>query len=110
MRASDLIGQDVFDAAAKHIGVVTDLRCVQDGPLRGSMQAPRIAALIISTRHTGSLLGYDRRGQQGPWLIRIIVQFLHRHAVLVPWEAVADATGPIVLNSNQAGRQPLGKD
>jgi hypothetical protein len=110
MRASDLIGQEVYDAAAKRVGVVTDLRCVQDGPLRGSMQAPRIAALIISARHTGSLLGYDRRSQQGPWLIRIIIRFLHRHALLVPWEDVADSTGPILLNSHEAGRQPLDRD
>jgi hypothetical protein len=107
MRASDLIGLDVYDVADKRIGVVTDLRCVQDGPLRGSMQAPRIAALIISTRHTGSMLGYDRRSQQGPWLIRLIVRFLHRDAVLIPWERVADTTGPIRLHPGETGQQTL---
>jgi hypothetical protein len=107
MRASDLIGQDVYDAADTRIGVITDLRCVQDGPLRGSMQVPRVAALIVSTRHTGSLLGYDRSDQQGPWLIRIIVQLLHRHAVLVPWEQLADITGPIRLHPSPTGQQAL---
>jgi sporulation protein YlmC with PRC-barrel domain len=102
MRASDLIGLDVFDSADKRIGEVVDLRCRQDGPLIGAMQAPRIAALIVSGRHTGSLLGYDRRGQQGPWLIRIVVQALHRHAVLIPWEDIADTAGRITLRLGAA--------
>jgi hypothetical protein len=116
MRASDLTGLDVYDAGGQHFGVVTDLRCVQDGPLRGSMQAPRVAALIVSRRHTGSLLGYDRRSQQGPWLIRTVVQRLHRHAALIPWEAVdwglawgagADTISRITLRSGAAGFTPL---
>lgn len=107
MRASDLIGLEVIGAAGQRLGVVVDLRCVQDGPLRGAMQAPRVAALIVSGRHTGSFLGYDRRPQQGPWLIRTIVQFLHRHAVLIPWEAVADSAGPIVLRTGAPEPKPL---
>lgn len=103
MRASELIGLDVYDAGGQRLGVVTDLRCVQDGPLRGSMQAPRVAALIVSRRHTGSLLGYDRRGQQGPWLIRTVLQRLHRHAVLIPWQSVADTSDRITLRSGAAG-------
>jgi sporulation protein YlmC with PRC-barrel domain len=107
MRASDLIGQDVLDSAGRRLGVVTDLRCVQDGPLRGAMQAPRVHALIVSRRRTGSLLGYDRRAQQGPWLIRRVVRLLHRDAVLVPWEAVASTTDDIRLHSGDAGIRPL---
>jgi sporulation protein YlmC with PRC-barrel domain len=107
MRASDLIGLDVVAADGRRVGVVTDLRCVQDGPLRGAMQAPRVAALIVSTRHTGSWLGYDRRRQQRPWLIRVIVQRLHRHAVLIPWDSVADASGPVRLRSGTTEHRPL---
>jgi sporulation protein YlmC with PRC-barrel domain len=107
MRVSDLIGQTVHDADGRDLGVVIDLRCVQDGPLRGAMQAPRIAALIVSGRHTGSLLGYERRAQQGPWLIRVAVQRLHRDAVLVPWDAVGDAAGRITLRRHATGLRPL---
>ena len=107
MRASDLIGLAVYDDDGQRLGAVTDLRCVQDGPLRGAMQAPRVAALIVSRRHTGSLLGYDRRSQQGPWLIRIVVQRLHRHAVLVPWESVGDTSGRITLRDGAAGLKDL---
>jgi sporulation protein YlmC with PRC-barrel domain len=107
MRASDLIGLAVHDADGQRLGVVTDLRCTQDGPLRGSMQAPRVAACIVSGRHAGSLLGYHRRAQQGPWLIRAVVQRLHRGAVLIPWEAVADITDRITLRPGATGFKNL---
>jgi sporulation protein YlmC with PRC-barrel domain len=109
MRASDLIGLDVVDADGTSLGIVTDLRCVQDGPLRGAMQAPRVSALLVSRRHTGSLLGYDRRAQQGPWLIRAIVQFLHRDAVFVPWDSVAGFDGRITLKHGPTGIETLPK-
>jgi hypothetical protein len=89
MRASDLLGASVVDRDGAPVGTVTDLRCVQDGPLRGAMAAPRVAALLVSHRHTGSLLGYDRREQQGPWLVRLLVRQLHRHMRVIPWSAVA---------------------
>lgn len=107
MRASDLIGLAVVDAAGTGLGVVVDLRCVQDGPLRGAMQAPRISAIIVSRRHTGSLLGYERRAQQGPWLIRTIIQYLHRDAVIIPWTSVAGHDGRITLNQEATGIEKL---
>jgi sporulation protein YlmC with PRC-barrel domain len=107
MRASDLIGLDVIDAAGTALGIVIDLRCVPDGPLRGAMQAPRVSAVVVSRRHTGSLLGYDRRAQQGPWLIRIIVQFLHRNAIIVPWENVARHDSRITLTPGATGIEKL---
>ena len=94
MRAGDLIGADVLDAEGAGIGVVTDLRCVRDGPVRGALATLRVDALIVSRRHTGSLLGYDRREQQGPWLIRLLVRRLHRHLRVVPWSAVAATPAP----------------
>jgi hypothetical protein len=61
MRASDLLGKPVHEHTGHYLGVVTDLRCRQDGPLIGSMQAPRVYAVMISQHRAGSLLGYDRR-------------------------------------------------
>jgi len=89
MRASDLLGRPVLDRDGQRIGIITDLRCVQDGPLRGSMAAPRVHALIVSRRHTGSLLGYDRREQQGPWLLRTIIRRLHKDMRIIAWDDVA---------------------
>jgi sporulation protein YlmC with PRC-barrel domain len=100
VRASELIGADVTDAAGRRLGVVTDIRCVQDGPVRGAMAAPRVTALLVSRRHTGSLLGYDRRAQQGPWLVRAVVRALHRHLVEVPWAAVETYQPAVVLRAD----------
>jgi len=103
MKASDLIGRPVVDSTGRRIGVVTDLRCVQDGPLRGAMAAPRVRDVIVSRRRTGSMLGYDRRDQQGPWLIRLLVRWLHRDLLIVPWEAtqLTDGGRALVLTGAQ---------
>ena len=98
MRASDLIGREVVDAHGDPVGVVTDLRCVQDGPLRGTNAALRVDALLISRHHTGSVLGYDRR-RQGPLIVRLIVHWLHKDMRIVPWRDVADEGPPLRLAS-----------
>jgi sporulation protein YlmC with PRC-barrel domain len=102
MRAHELIGQEVFDVDGEPIGVITDLRCIQDGPLRGTMALLRIDSLLVSRRHTGALLGYDRHEQQGPWLIRAIVRRLHSKMIVIEWSQVANHSGPIRL----AGKAP----
>lgn len=96
MRASDLIGRDVLGPDGEPVGVITDLRCVQDGPLRGTNAALRVDALLVSRHHTGSQLGYDRR-KQGPWGVRIVVAWLHRKMRVVPWSDVIDEGPPIRL-------------
>ena len=98
MRSSELIGQLVVDSTGRELGIVVDLRCVQDGPLTGVTPVLRVHALIVSGRHTGTLLGYDRRAQQGPWLIRRAVQRLHPNLQVIPWTAVADHTPQVRLN------------
>lgn len=98
MKASDLLGQPVIGSDGSQLGVVIDLRCVQDGPPRGVLATLRIDSLIVSGRHTGSLLGYDRRSQQGPWLVRHVVRALHPHIRVIPWAEVEDhSDGQITL-------------
>jgi sporulation protein YlmC with PRC-barrel domain len=97
MRASDLVGREVQAADGSAVGVITDLRCVQDGPLRGTHAALRVESLLVSRHHTGSTLGYDRERQQGPWLIRTIVRRLHRRMQVIPWSAIEDEGPPIRL-------------
>jgi len=97
MRASDLIGREVVGADGARIGVITDLRCIQDGPLRGTQAALRVDSLLVSRHHTGSVLGYDRERQRGPWVIGALVRFLHRSMHVVPWSAVEDEGPPVRL-------------
>lgn len=102
MRASDLIGREVQNSDGAGVGVITDVRCVQDGPLRGTNAALRIDALLVSRHHVGSVLGYDRR-RQGPLLVRLVVAWLHKDMKVIPWSAVADEGPPIQL---KPGAQP----
>lgn len=88
MRMSELLGSVVEDASGAEVGRVTDVRLVQDGPLLGRAAAFRVSGLVVSPRHTGSFLGYDRGTVRGPWLVERIVTRLHRHARFVPWEDV----------------------
>jgi hypothetical protein len=39
-------------------------------------------SLIVGNGRPGSLLGYDRRRAQGPWLVRQVVSRLHRSTAL----------------------------
>jgi hypothetical protein len=98
MRASELLGVPVRDPDGRPLGFVIDLRCRQDGPLRGAMQAPRVAALLVSRTHWFSMMGYERR-RQGPWLLRHLVRLVHRHAFLVPWDDVDFADGWFTLHT-----------
>jgi sporulation protein YlmC with PRC-barrel domain len=102
MRASDLLGRRVVDRGGQHLGVVVDLRCEQDGPLQNLHAAFRVHALVVSRHVTGSLLGYDRGGQRGPWLVATLARRLHRNSVLVPWSAIAEGTEPIQLQVDAA--------
>jgi hypothetical protein len=101
MRASDYIGREIRDHHGAHVGIITDLRCVQDGPPRGPSAMLRVDAALISTRHTGATLGYDRRRRQGPWMIRVGVRWLHRNLRVVPWSAITDHDGVLQITQGR---------
>ena len=93
MRLSELLGRNVADTTGAHVGTVIDVRLVQDGPPMELGQARmRLAGLIVSPRHSGRLLGYDRIPYEGPWLIRRLVRAYHHATRYVPWEWVDDGT------------------
>jgi len=94
MRLSELLGLEVVDRAGAHVGTVSDIRLAQDGPPQELGQARlRVAGLVVSPRHGGRLLGYDRIPYEGPWLIRRIVRTYHHGTRYVPWEWIEDRTG-----------------
>lgn len=81
-RFGDLIGMTVHGDTATRLGRVLDARFAP-GP--GGRLV--LVSLIVGHGRPGSLLGYDRRSDQGPWLIRIVVRRLHRHTVMVDADA-----------------------
>ena len=90
MRLSDLLRARVVAADGSPMGLVNDVRLVQAGPLQGTVAALVVEGLVVDHRHVGSMLGYDRRKERGPWLVRAAVRWLHRRACYVAWDDVAD--------------------
>jgi len=47
-----------------------------------------VEGLVVGRGRPGSYLGYDRSGDQGPWLLNRIVRRIHRHSGYLPWSDV----------------------
>jgi sporulation protein YlmC with PRC-barrel domain len=108
MRLSELLGSLVEGPDGEQFGRVTDVRLGRRGRRKGPPFELVVDSLLVSPRSAGSLFGYDRRTEQGPWLLRAVVRRLHRGAFLVPWSAVASWDGPgqrVVLTRDHE-RQP----
>lgn len=77
-RLSTLTGMDVITPEGRY-GRVLDVRfgARPDGSLP-------VESFLVGHGRPGSLLGYDRRGDQGPALVRTVVRRLHRHSAIVP--------------------------
>jgi hypothetical protein len=89
-RISDLLGATVTARDGREIGHVNDLRLAPGKAVRGVHVELVVDGLIVSDRHAGSMLGYDRRAEQGPRLVRALVRRVHRNARYLPWTAVYD--------------------
>lgn len=93
-RLSDLIGQQVTSQTGIPLGSVSDLRVsvVWDGADEGRHMT-RLPALgiVVNHRFAGSLLGYERRHDQGPWLLRRILGALRpKTSGYVRWEEIGE--------------------
>ena len=51
-----------------------------------------VGFVVGVTGRPGSLLGYERSPEQGPWLVAHVVRWLHRRTDYVPWADVAAVT------------------
>lgn len=79
-RLGRLTGMDVADPDGTRIGRVLDARFEPD------LDHLVLCSLIVGHGRPGSMLGYDRRAEQGPSLVRAIVRWMHRHSVIVAAE------------------------
>jgi hypothetical protein len=84
----DLLGADVRGPDDESLGRVLDVRL---RPSEGQQDPSLVLTdLLVGRGRPGSYLGYDRAGDQGPWLVRCIVRSLHRDSGMV---AAADIEG-----------------
>ena len=87
-RFTQLAGMRVSFANGDVGDQVTDVRFAR-ADTRGHLPKLTTEGLIIGRNRPGSLFGYDRRRQQGPWLIQMILRVVHRHTGYVEWTDVA---------------------
>jgi hypothetical protein len=86
---SDVLGAKLVDGDGVVVGVVSDVRLVQDGPfIEGFGSALRVDALVIGRGGVGVRLGYVRGGVRGPWPLRVLASRLEGRARLVRWTDV----------------------
>jgi sporulation protein YlmC with PRC-barrel domain len=107
MRLNDLLGYRVVDGTGDYIGVVADVRLVQDGPLLTSMRnALRVDGLIVVENRTTRLFGYERH--VGPALLRWLSHRRLGQVWYLPWSDIDQlADGIVTLRTNRADLRSL---
>jgi len=83
MRAHDLITQEAYDRDGRRLGRIVDLVTEPDGQGR-----PRVRTVVVTPHWRGRLLGYERAGAHGPWLVERVARLLYRGHREVPWDEV----------------------
>ena len=90
MRASDLIGGTVVDAAGKVLGRIHDFTVVQDGPLGAGTQAGfRVDELHVGRGTLAERLGYGGRGVERPVALRWVLTIGRSRVRRIRWTDVA---------------------
>ncbi|GAA3525609.1 hypothetical protein GCM10022234_23360 [Aeromicrobium panaciterrae] len=86
-RFSQLAGMRVVFSDGRVGDQVTDVRFGRGEP-RGHLPRLVTEGLVVGRHTAGTLFGYDRRRQQGPWLIQKILRLLHRSTGHVAWSDI----------------------
>jgi sporulation protein YlmC with PRC-barrel domain len=80
-RLNDLLQMHVQDLDGRRLGRPLDVRLARETTEPAGRI--RVRGLVVGRGRPGSYLGYDRRPGQGPWLVRVLVRWLHRHSAYV---------------------------
>jgi sporulation protein YlmC with PRC-barrel domain len=78
---NQLLQMSVQDRDGISQGRVLDVRLEPETSDPG--EAIKLVGLVIGRGRPGSLFGYDRRPDMGPWLVRWAVRRMHRHSAYV---------------------------
>src|SRR2546423_7943114 len=76
LTTADLIGQPAYDLSGEYVGRVADVTVARDGDGRW-----RLREVVVTARLWGRLLGYERAGQAGPWLLVVLARGVVRRQV-----------------------------
>jgi hypothetical protein len=89
MQLSELLGLEVLDATAQHLGTVVDVRLAVSGDVDDSPDMPTVFGLMISPRTRSSYLGYERSEARRPAVLAALLRWRHRGTFLTLWDDVA---------------------
>lgn len=103
---SDLLHARAYDADGRDLGLVKDVRLVQDGPLTaGFDHRLRLDGLVVGGRLLGVRLGFMRHEITGPWLIAALFRRLERRCRYYLWDDVESwEPGVVRLRPGARGR------
>ena len=87
-RLNDLLQMPVQDLDGRRLGRVLDVRLERETTEPG--ERIRVLGLVVGHGRPGSYFGYDRRPDMGPWLVRAIIRWLHRHSAYAALDDVDD--------------------
>lgn len=87
-RLNDLLGMHIRFADGTDGDQVIDVRLAPGQRVRGLMNELEVEGLAVGRARPGTLFGYDRFPHQGPWMIRTVVRFVHRHSGYLAWSEI----------------------
>ena len=89
-RLNDLLGMHVRFADGTDGDQVIDLRLAPGDRVRGQLAELVSTGLVVGRMRPGTLFGYDRDPEQGPWMVRVLMRRLHRHTGYLDWDDVSE--------------------
>lgn len=87
-RFNDLLGMRIRFADGREGDQVMDVRLAPSARVPGVLAELVVEGIIAGRMRPGTLFGYDRNPEQGPWLVRTVLRLLHRHTGYVAWDDV----------------------
>jgi hypothetical protein len=96
MRATDLLGCDVYAADGEHLGHIHDLRFETTGRLGTSTWRCRLTGFACGKTSLGHRLGYGTGDMAGPWPLSAIFARRGRRSLEINWSDVAELRRPTI--------------
>lgn len=108
MLLSDLLESDAVDADGVRLGAIIDVRLEISGTPGQLLAATVVTGVLVSPHSRFSTWGYERRDENGPFLIARFQRWLHRGTFLVLWDDVERVdVGRVVFRRGYTQREVM---
>jgi sporulation protein YlmC with PRC-barrel domain len=96
MRATELIGCDVYDVHGEHLGHVHDLRFESKGEPGSSTWRCVLTGVACGKTSVGHRFGYGTGDMAGPWPLNIIFVRRRRRSLEIDWNDIDELNRPTI--------------